>query len=149
MKSTWVLIANASQARCYTREHANSPWTVVAEFEDAWGRAKGSDLAEDRAGYEGEGRNRVGASFSPRIDPKTKEHESFARKLAQFLNKAVGARRCEEIVIFASNPFLGEVKGLLDERAARALGRSLALDLTSFSGPELARRIEQHLLPPG
>ena len=148
MKSTWVLIANATQARCYTREHANSPWTEVAKFEDAWGRAKGSDLAEDRSGYEGTSLSRAGTTYTPRVDAKKKEHESFARQLANYLNEAIGAHRCEEIVIFASNPFLGEVKSFLNEHASRALGRSLAVDLTSFTGPELARRIEQHLLPP-
>jgi len=149
MKTTWVLIANASQARCYTRENATSPWTSVAELEDSWGRAKGSDLAEDRSGYEGVGHNRGGTSYGPRLDPKKKEHESFARQVAQFVNNAVAARRCDEVVLFASNPFLGEVKVLLDEHALRALRRSLALDLTSFSGAELGRRIDEHLLPPG
>jgi len=149
MKSTWVLIANASKARCYTREHANAPWTEVAGFEDAWGRAKGLDLAEDRAGYEAGGRVRAGAPYSPHLDPKTKEHESFARQLARFLNEAIAARRCESLVIFASNPFLGEVKSYLDDHASRALARSLALDLTSFSGAELARRIDEHLLASG
>lgn len=149
MKSTWVLIANASKAHCFTREHANSPWTEVAEFDDAWGRAKGLDLSEDRAGYEAGGRVRAGAAFSPHVNPKTKEHESFARQLARFLNEAIAARRCESLVIFASNPFLGEIKSDLDEHARGALVRSLALDLTSFSGAELARRIEEHLLAPG
>lgn len=147
MKSTWVLIANASQARCCARENANSPWTEVAKFEDVWGRAKGSDLSEDRSGYEGTSLSRGGTSYTPRVDAKKKEHESFARQLANYLNEAVGARRCEEIVIFASNPFLGEVKAFLNEHASRALGRTLAIDLTSFTGPELARRIDEHLLP--
>jgi len=149
MKSTWILVANASVARCYTREHANSPFKVVAEFEDALGRAKGSDLVGDRAGYEAVGRDRAGTAFSPHMDPRKKEHETFARQLAQFLNGAIAARRCEQIAIFASNPFLGEIKALLDEHAARALVRSLALDLTSFTGAELSRRIEEHLLAPG
>jgi len=148
MKITWVLIANASQARCYTREHANSPWTEVAEFKDAWGRAKGSDLSEDRSGYEGTSQSRGGTAYTPRLDAKKKEHEGFARQLANYLNEAVGAHRCEELVIFASNPFLGEVKSFLDEHARRALGRTMPIDLTSFAGPELSRRIEQHLLPP-
>lgn len=147
MKSTWVLIANASQARCYAREHANAPWTEVAKFEDIWGRAKGSDLAEDRSGYEGTSLSRAGTAYTPRIDAKKKEHESFARQLANYLNEAVEAQRCEEIVLFASNPFLGEVKAFLNEHASKALGRSLAIDLTSFTGPELAHRIDEHLLP--
>ena len=148
MKSTWVLLANASQARCYTRENVNSPWTEVAGFADAWGRAKGSDLSEDRSGYEGTSLSRAGTSYSPRLSAKKKEHESFARQLAEFLNQAVVDRRCQELVIFASNPFLGELKSFLGEHAKQALGRTLAIDLTSFTGPELARRIEQHLLPP-
>src|SRR5208282_4291815 len=34
MKKTWVVVANASQARCYRRETVHSEWITLAEFED-------------------------------------------------------------------------------------------------------------------
>ncbi len=148
MKKTWVVVANASQARCYRRETVHSDWITLAEFEDPMGRVKASELSGERAGHEISGRNRAGAT-APRIDARTKEHESFARRVAGFINESVAAGKCESLVVFASNPFLGKVRACLDEHANRALGRSLAMDLTAFSGAELSRRIEQNLLAPG
>jgi len=45
--------------------------------------------------------------------------ESFARKLAQMLDDGVTSDRCDALAIFASNPFLGELKSHLGEQAAR------------------------------
>jgi protein required for attachment to host cells len=149
MKKTWVLVANASQARCYSREKANAAWMPLAEFEDPLGRAKAAALEGDRAGHETTARSRQGTAYEPRVDARTKEHELFARRVAQFLNESVASRRCESLVIFASNPFLGKVKNFLDEHSSKALGRSVAMDLTSFTGPELSKRIDRHLLAPG
>jgi protein required for attachment to host cells len=148
MKKTWVVVANASQARCYRRETVHSEWITLAEFEDPMGRAKASQMPGERTDHEVTGRNRAGAT-APRIDARTKERENFARRLAGFINESVATGKCESLVVFASNPFLGKVRACLNENSNRALGRSLAMDLTRFSGAELSRRIDQNLLAPG
>jgi protein required for attachment to host cells len=145
MKATWILIANASKAICFERAEGASDLTLLARFEDPLGRSKGIDLAEDRAGYEAMGRGHAGSAFSPHTDARTKEHDSFARQLAHHLNEAVAAHRCDGLAILASNPFLGEVKSHLDEQSGKALRKAVPVDLTSFSGKELARRIDEAL----
>jgi protein required for attachment to host cells len=152
MKGTWIVIANSSVARCYSREDEHAPWSVVAELDDAMGRAKGIDMVSDRSGYEGVGRGvgrgHAGTSFEPRLDPRRKEHEAFAHRVAVALGEAVAAGRCSALVLFASSPFLGEVKSMLGAHATKVLQQSHAVDLTSYTGAELAQRIEQHLAKP-
>jgi len=148
MKATWILIANASKAICYERAEGQSDLALLATFEDPLGRAKGMELSDDRAGYESMGRGQAGAAFEPHTDIRTKEHESFARRLAQHLNQAIAAHRCDELAIVASNPFLGEVKSHLDHQSVKALHKSVPLDLTSFHGKELSRRIHEALSAP-
>lgn len=148
MKRAWILIANASRASCFERNDGASELKLLAQFEDPLGRAKGIDLATDRAGYESTGRGNGSAAFSPRTDSRTKEHDSFARQLAGYLNEGIAAHRCDSLAIVASNPFLGEVKAHLDAQSTKGLSKAVAKDLTSFVGADLMQRIEQALFAP-
>ncbi|HJV95261.1 MAG TPA: host attachment protein [Albitalea sp.] len=142
---TWILVANASKALCYERIDDKRKLNLLTELDDPLGRAKNSDLGDDRAGYEAMGAGRGSAAYSPRTDAKTKEHESFARKLTQMLDEGVNAHRLDALVIFASNPFLGELKSHLGEQASKLLTAAIATDLTSFDRAEILRRIDQTL----
>jgi protein required for attachment to host cells len=149
MKATWILVANASKAICFERAEGRDELTLISKFEDPLGRSKGVDLAPDRAGYEAMGHGQSGSAYSPHIDARTKEHDSFARQLALHLNAGIASHRCDGLAILASNPFLGEVKSHLDEQSGKALHKAIPLDLTSFSGKELAHRIDKALHPGG
>jgi protein required for attachment to host cells len=145
---TWILTANASKALCFERIDDKPKLVLLTEIEDPLGRAKNSELGDDRAGYESMGVGRGSASYSPRTDAKTKEHEGFARKLAQMLDEGVATHRCDALVIFASNPFLGELKSQLGEQAGKVLKTTIATDLTSFDRAEIMKRVEHALNPP-
>jgi protein required for attachment to host cells len=149
MKTAWILVANASKGLCFERSDGVADLKLLAEFVDPLGRSKGSDLASDRSGYESTGRGHGSAAFTPRTDSRTKEHDSFARRLAGYLNDGIAAHRCDTLAILASNPFLGEVKTHLDSQSTKALASAVAKDLTSFAGDELRRRIDQALIPSG
>lgn len=144
---TWILVANASKALCFDRTDDKSKMSLLTEIDDPLGRAKSSELGDDRAGYESMGAGRGSASYAPRTDAKTKEHESFARKLAQMLDEGVAAHRCDAVVMFASNPFLGELKSHLGEQTAKVLKAAIATDLTSFERAEIMRRVDHALHP--
>ena len=146
---TWILIANASKALCYERTDDKSKMTLLTEIEDPFGRAKNSELGDDRAGYESMGAGRGSAAYSPRTDAKTKEHESFARKIAQMLDAGVAAPRCDAVAMFASNPFLGELKSHLGEQTTKVLKAAIATDLTSFDRAEIMKRVDHALHPSG
>lgn len=145
MKPTWILIANASTARCFEQEK-NGSLALLDSFEHPDSRKPGSTLGADRPGHiEGIGHGLGEASYQPRIDPKSWEHDKFAQELAGYLNKAVAAHRCERVVVIASNPFLGLVKSHLDVQAGKRLAGGIAADLTSYEGRELKARVEEAL----
>lgn len=145
MKTTWILIANSAHARCFLRESGSRHWSMLTEFDDALGRVKGLELASDRSGYEANPQG-GGAAYTERSDPRTKEHERFAARLARFCNEGIAAHRCDALAIFASAPFLGEIKEHLDEQARKALRVAAPHDFTNLSGTELLRRVDQELL---
>jgi protein required for attachment to host cells len=145
MKATWILIANASTARCFEKQ-VDGTLKLLDSFAHPDSRKPGSTLGSDRPGHiEGEGHGLGSASYQPRVDPKTWEHEKFAKELAAHLNAAVAAHRCDRVYVIASNPFLGQLKAHLDAQAGKRLAGGIAADLTSYDGRELKARVEEAL----
>lgn len=145
MKPTWILIANASTARCFEKQ-ADGTLKLLDAFTHPDSRKPGSTLGSDRPGHiEGEGHGLGSASYQPRVDPKTWEHEKFAKELAAHLNAAVAAHKFDRLFVIASNPFLGQIKSHLDAQAGKRLAGGIAADLTTYEGRELKARVDEAL----
>ncbi len=142
MKADWILIANATRARVLQRK-PDARVVEVQSFEHPQSRSKVSDLADDRAGSERTDRSFGGTSYAPRVDAKQKEHLRFARELAEYLERQANEGRFQSLQVFASSPFLGELKSELGSATARLLEGTHDLDLTMVGPAELGRRIAQ------
>ena len=143
-KPHWILIANSVHARLLQQEDGG-PVRLLRNFTHAQSRSKVSDLVNDRAGHENTDRSYGGTSYQPRTDPKKKEHEHFARELADDLERHAQTGAFESLVIFASSPFLGELKAELGPATIRLLTGTHDVDLTSVGPAELKRRIAHEL----
>jgi protein required for attachment to host cells len=146
MKLDWILIANATHARLLQHERG-SPMVILESFEHPESRSKISELADDRAGHDSMDSTFGGAAYSPRTDAKHKEHMRFAQELADYLEQQALQNNFRSLVIFASSPFLGELKAALGTTTARLLSSTHDLDLTSFGLTELEQRIQHELHP--
>jgi protein required for attachment to host cells len=146
-RDTWILLANATQARLCVRDPADGRVQQVARFEHPASRLKAQALASDRPGHveKTEGSQRSGTALSPRADPRRKEHQHFARELAGVLDQGVRDKRCSALVLMASNPFLGELKEELGEASRQALRATVPSDFTLLEGPQLRHRLTQVL----
>ena len=140
MKPEWILIANATHARLLQREQASSI-VVIQSFEHPQGRTKTSDLVDDRAGQCKTDHSFGGASYPPRLEAKDKEHLRFARELAKYLEHQAQQGNFHSLTLFASSPFLGEVKAQLGKATARLLTATHDVDLTSVGLVELDQRV--------
>ena len=141
----WLVVANAAKARVLEASERGEGWETVAGLVHPASRQKGSELAFDRAGHvPGAGRSGTGGSsaFDHRTDPREREHDRFAREVAEMLNAGVASGRCAGLVLVASNPFLGHLKQHLDTQASRRVLRTLAADLTALDERALAARLQ-------
>ena len=145
MKNEWILIANASVARLFSRDLDSDPLVPLHSFEHAESRLKASELADDRLGHDSTDRRPGGVSFEPRTDLHHKQHLKFARELAQRLDEGLAGGDCGRITLYASSPFLGELKGQLSPAAKKALRAAVVVDLTSYGLRELEERITHEL----
>ena len=140
MKPHWILIANSTYARLL-QQKGGGPIVILKTFTHAQGRSKVSELVDDRAGHENTDRSYGGTSYQPRTDPKKKERERFARELADDLERQAQLGTFESLAVFASSPFLGELKAEFGPAATRLLSGTHEVDLTSVGPAELKRRI--------
>ncbi|MCM2297064.1 host attachment protein [Rhodoferax sp.] len=142
MEKTWILIANGERARCFERHASDHSLTELTDFVFPRTRLTGEDnKGHGRTGH-------AGTQFEPHTEAQDKARADFADGLANYLNDAVAAQRCNSLVLIANSPMLGTIKPLLSLAASKALQHSVASDLTQFSGLELKKSIDHALAQP-
>jgi len=135
----WIVVANAARARIFERDDENQALREIADPVHTASRQKAAELSSDRPGHAHKGI--ASTAFAPHTDPREREHQRFAREVAQFLEDAALSQRMPGLVLLASNPFLGQLKAELGDAARRLLKHSAAVDLTSYQHAELEQRV--------
>jgi protein required for attachment to host cells len=141
MNRVFVVCANASLARLFSRDAANGAMSPVATLKHPESRLPGHELAGDRPGHEATDHSQGGNRFEPRTDPRRHEHEKFAREIAESLRTRLAAGEFDALWLLASSPFLGELKAALDEGVAGRVRFVHATDLTSLGLAEIEDRL--------
>ena len=146
MKPQWILVANASLAHLFSRDSPTDPLVPLATMEHAESRLKGSELADDRPGHEATDNNNSGGNrYEPRSDVRRKEHQRFAREIAERLETGLAAGEFSTLCLFALSPFLGELKSQLSDAVEKRLQVALDSDFTSFGLAEIEQRLRDQL----
>ena len=136
--TVWAIVANSSIARVLERSTAEpGHWLEVECLMHPQSRLQGAEAGHDLPGHSIAGRS----GLAPRSDPREHERREFAQQVAQVLKVAVGAHRVGRIVVFASNPFLGELLAHLDDESRKRVSESHALDLTGLGLQALEQRL--------
>ena len=141
MKREWIVLANASHARLLSRDSATDPLVPMATLEHPESRLKGSQLADDRPGHEATDNSSGGNRYEPRSDVRRKEHQRFAREIAHRLDAGLAAGEFNAVWLFASSPFLGELKAQLSDAVNKRVHLALDSDLTALGLAEIEQRL--------
>jgi protein required for attachment to host cells len=138
----WLVVANAAKARVLEMGDKPGAYVHLADLVHPQSRQKGVDLGGDRPGHANAlGQGSGGTALPSRTDAREREHDRFAREVAGAVNDGVAAGQCAGVVLVASNPFLGQVKGHLSEQARKSLVRCVPSDYTALRDDELAQRL--------
>ena len=136
-----IVIANAVQARLYTRAREHEPLVALPSLTHPEGHLKASALGDDRAGHGGADVGRHGTTFGKRLDPHRKEHLHFAGEVARRIDALIAQGACGALTLLAASPFLGELMAALGTHALERLTRAVDIDLTHFGLPEIEQRL--------
>lgn len=148
MKSTWIVLANSARARVLERDVASGLLVELMDLVHPESREKAAALTSDQEGYSEKSHGtpgHKGTSFQPHTTPHRKELGNFAAEVSQHLEAAANEGRFSAITLFASDPFLGELKHHLGAATRRALGAALVHDFTTFHGSDLDARVTKAL----
>lgn len=138
----WLVVANAAKARVLEEAARPGAYAHLADLVHPQSRQKGTALAGDRPGHvHSLGPRSGGTAYPSRTDVREREHDRFAREVAQAVNDGVAAGQCAGVVLVASNPFLGHVKAHLSDESRKLLLRCIASDYTALPDAELAQRL--------
>jgi protein required for attachment to host cells len=141
MKNQWIVVTNASVARIFRRDSVLAPLVPVETMRHEQSRMHGRELATDRPGREASDNSHGLNQFEPRGDVRRKEHLHFAREIADRLDKGLAAHEFDSLAVFASNPYLGELKAQLSDAVTQKIKLALNNDFTSLALAELKERL--------
>ncbi len=146
MKTEWILVGNAAHARLFRRDSPSEPLVPLVSLEHPQSRLKGSELADDRPGREATDNSRGSNRFEPHSDVRRKEHRRFAREIAQRLDAGLAANEFGALQIYASSPFLGELKAVLSDAVAQRVKVAHDTDLGALGLAEIEHRLRDPAL---
>lgn len=139
--TTWILVANASQAKLFANAGPKKGLKLVRELNHPESREKGSELASDRAGHMQSSGNGHGAR-QPKTDPKTNEARNFAQELARELNHGRTTLQFERVILIAPPAFMGLLNEKLDGPTAGLVSDRFEKDYTKTAEKELTGHLE-------
>ena len=147
-KVTWVLVADAAGARLLRADAASRSLAVERTYRHEAGRARPSELVEDRPGRSFDSSHAGGRhAMEPDTDLKRAELRRFVRELAGVLDEAAAADRFDELVVCAGPQLLGELREALPPRVTARVRHELGKDLAGLDVPQLAPHLAPVLWP--
>jgi protein required for attachment to host cells len=141
MSTTWIVVANASQARLFANHGPRKGLALVQEMVHPESREKTGDLVSDRIGRYGSHGTGQGGFVQP-TDPKTHEAERFAQEISRTLESGRAGNRFERLIVVASSPFLGLLNSKLSAQLRNMLSATIEKDYTHSSEKELVGQLE-------
>ena len=142
MTTTWILVANSSEAQLYVNDGPKTGLKLLKEFSHPKSRAKGSELITDRPGhYKSSGTAR--GAFAQETEPREQEKERFAHTLATHLDRGRTTNKYQRLILAASPDFLGTLNNTLGSQVRTLVSKALNKDYTKASDKQLAGHLEK------
>ncbi|MEE4305113.1 MAG: host attachment protein [Wenzhouxiangella sp.] len=145
MSEYWIVVADASRARLFSRDKKFSPLQEVESLVHPESRLRRQDLVTDRPGQVQESRTPGEYAAEEGADPKDVEAQAFARELADRLHKARQEGRFEHLVLLADPRFLGQLRKQLEGPTADAVSATAAVNLTREDVDHVTRAADSAL----
>lgn len=142
MSVTWVMVANASQARLFANHGPNKGLQLLKELAHPESREKTSNLVSDRSGSNaGTGHG----AFVQATDPKHHEAERFAQEVSRELDDGRVKNAYDRLILVASAPFIGLVNSRMPDPVRSKVSQSIDKDYTRLSVKELSGHLESFM----
>lgn len=140
--TTWVVVANSSQAKIY-KVVKFPALEEVASFEHPESRLHDQDLVTSKPGRVFDKGGTTRHAYQTAIRPKIEEAEKFSSQIAHYLAKSIQSGECGRLYLIANPSFLGMINEHLDKETEQHIVAKLAKDFTEFTRLELEQKIQE------
>ena len=137
MKHAWIVVADAARARILSAVDPSSALRPVEQLVSPASRMHDRDLTSDKPGR---ALNSTGKGRHATSGPKTAKEQiaiSFAREVADHLDKGRIDNQFERLVIVADPKFLGLLMKSLSDPSKKLVSLKIDKDLSKLSEKEL------------
>lgn len=144
MKLSWIVVADSTRARIFTADTASSPLEEIEDLYHAEGRLHDREITSDLPGKI-KSADGGGHAFEQPTDPKKHEADTFAHRVAHYLEDAHKAKRFEQLLIIAAPTFLGLLRNHLSEQLKQSVRFELDKDITTLSPADIRQHLPEYL----
>jgi len=137
----WIVVANASRARIMERRQVGEPLLQREDRVHPASRQHARELTSEGPGHSIAGRS----ALAPRVSVRERERRDFAHELAHVLRKHWHQHEIGDLVVYASNPFLGEMLAQLNGPVGCKVKAHEAVDMTSWPLSQVEARLARDL----
>ncbi len=134
MRTTWILVGDASRARIFEIPGPGRPIREVRDFFNPEGRQKNRDIdAAPQGRFYGKGERGQGHSAPQHRSPAEHDEEMFAVELTDWLHNARAQGLFATLHLVAPPKLLGMLRRHLDSPTRKLVGREIDKDLSRAS----------------
>ncbi|HEX7966647.1 MAG TPA: host attachment protein [Stellaceae bacterium] len=146
---TWFVLTDGSRARFVTRRAEGPGYDIVEEHESAEARVPTREIMSDRPGRVQESTYSGRHAVDVRHDAHRERKASFAREVANRLNKAAAEGAFDALVLYAAPRTLAILRATLEQGARERIKAEVAKDLTKVPLADLPRHFDELTKPGG
>lgn len=142
MKATWILIANASEARLFQTKKNPKDMRLIFQFYHPESRLKDIQLVTDGAGKYRQTPRTPKSAYEGPTNPKQVEIERFAHELAHKLNEGRNSHAYENLVVIAPSHIQGLLNKFCNSHVKNLIMVTLDKDYTKLRKEELVEYLD-------
>ena len=143
MSTIWVLAADSTEARLFSREKRFSPLQEQHDWLHPESRRPARELESDRQGRTFASHGYGQSDLQKRTAPKQREASEFARTIADFLHQARVRGDLGTLLIVAEPSFLGLLREHMDQNTRARVERAVARGITRQSPEVIAKAVDE------
>lgn len=140
--TVWIAIADGEHAR-FVQPGAGNMLHTVSSMDSASAHLRSRDIGADRPGRSFESAASAHHAVGERHDLHQQEKDRFARFVAEELNAAAARDAFDELLLIAPPHVMAELRGRLDDWAAKKLVGMLEKDLVKTPDHELWPHVKE------
>ena len=145
MATTWILVAENSNARILKASSRIGPLEEYDHLEHSRGRLHERQLNSDHPGRSFDSVGQARHALEATVNPKQQELIGFVEQVANYLDQAFNRGEFGQLIIIAGPAFLGLLRKKLSNRAVAAVVMQMDRNLGHHTVEEIRRHLPDHL----